>query len=253
MYKQFSDFYDKLVFDIDYEKYSNNIKKILSENNIYSGNILEIGAGTGNLTLELAKLKDFNILAFDNSLEMISHANEKLKKFGNVDYIYQDMFDFNFKLYGFDVVVSLLDVINYITEIEDLEYIFNSIYQSLNEDGVFIFDINSRYKLLEVLGNNTYVYEKDDIFYTWENTIDEGCDDIVYFDLNFFYKEEDGKYSRVYEEQVERYHSIDTIINLLTNSGFTNIEYFDEDGGEYIENKTQRILFSAKKQSLPNE
>ncbi len=247
MYKKFSDFYDQLVFDIDYEKYSNNIKRILSSNNIHSGKILEIGAGTGNLTRKLAKLGDFNILAFDNSLEMMSHATEKLKNFGNVDYIYQDMFDFNFNLYEFDAVVSLLDVINYITEIEDLEYIFNCVYKSLNNGGVFIFDLNSKYKLLEVLGNNTYVYEKDDIFYTWENTIDEEFDDLVYFDLNFFYREEDGKYSRVYEEQVERYHSIETITNILINTGFTNIKYFDEDGGEYKENKTQRILFCAKK------
>lgn len=247
MYKKFSDFYDQLVFDIDYEKYSNNIKKILSSNKIHSGNILEIGAGTGNLTKELAKISDFNILAFDNSLEMINHATEKLQNFENVDYIYQDMFEFNFNLYEFEAVVSLLDVINYITEIEDLEYIFKSIYESLKYGGVFIFDINSRYKLLEILGNNTYVYEKDDIFYTWENTIDEEFDDLVYFDLNFFYKEKDGKYSRVYEEQVERYHSIETITNILINTGFTNIKYFDEDGGEYIENKTQRILFCAKK------
>lgn len=247
MYKQFSDFYDQLVFDIDYEKYSNNIKEKLSLNKIYSGNILEIGAGTGNLTRELAKLGDFNILAIDNSLEMISHATEKLIGFNNVDYIYKDMFDFNYKLYEFDAVVSLLDVINYITEIEDLEYIFSSVYESLKEGGIFIFDINSRYKLLEVLGNNTYVYETDDIFYTWENTIDEEFDDLVYFDLNFFYKEADGRYTRIYEEQVERYHSIETISNILKNSGFTNIEYYDEDCGEYIENKTQRILFSAKK------
>lgn len=247
MYKQFSDFYDQLVFDIDYEKYSNNIKEKLFLNKIYSGNILEIGAGTGNLTRELAKLSDFNILAIDNSLEMISHATEKLIEFNNVDYIYKDMFDFNYKLYEFDAVVSLLDVINYITEIEDLEYIFSSVYESLKEGGIFIFDINSRYKLLEVLGNNTYVYETDDIFYTWENTIDEEFDDLVYFDLNFFYKEADGRYTRIYEEQVERYHSIETISNILKNSGFTNIEYYDEDCGEYIENKTQRILFSAKK------
>lgn len=247
MYKQFSDFYDQLVFDIDYKKYSNNIKEILFSNSIHSGNILEIGAGTGNLTRELAKLNNFNILAIDNSVEMMKHAIEKISEFENVDYLYHDMFEFNYKMYGFDAVISLLDVMNYVTEIEDLEYLFNSIYESLNDGGVFIFDINSRYKLLEVLGNNIYVYEKDNIFYTWENTIDEEYDDLVYFDLNFFYKEEDGKYNRIYEEQVERYHSIENIINILTNAGFTNIAYCDEDGGEYIENKTQRILFSAKK------
>lgn len=199
------------------------------------------------MTSELAKLSDFNILAIDNSSEMMVHAIEKLKDHDNVDLILHDMYELNFEMYSFDAVISLLDVINYVTEIDDLIYLFSGIYKSLNKGGVFIFDINSRYKLLEVLGNNTYVYEKDDIFYTWENTIDEEFDDIVYFDLNFFAKDKDGKYNRLYEEQVERYYSIETIVKLLKSIGFKDINYIDEDGGSFEENKTQRILFSCKK------
>ena len=245
MYKRFSDFYDQLVFDIDYNKYSNNIIEILSKNGIQNGQLLEIACGTGNLTEQLAKNEDFNILAFDYSSEMLNHAFTKLIDFENVNIVLQDMYKFNYELYEFDAVITLLDVINYITKKEKLEELFTNIYKSLKKDGVFIFDLNSRYKLLEVLGNNHYIYEKDDIFYTWENQLE---DNLVYFNLNFFIKDaKNNSYERFTEEQVERYYSIEEIIEILENTGFSEIEYFDEDGGKYKDNKTQRILFSAKK------
>lgn len=246
MYNKFSDLYDDLVFDIDYKKYANNIFNILEKCNLKNANLLEIGAGTGNLTLELAKDKSLRILAFDNSIEMLNHAYKKVKNFNNVNIIEYDMYKFPFSKFKFDAIISLLDVMNYIIDRTDLEGIFKDIYSSLNKGGVFIFDLNSRYKLKEVLGNNVYIYEKDNIFYTWENEIDEDDEDLIYFDLNFFIKEKD-KYTRIKEEQIERYYSIEFIINLLKRIGFSSIEYLDEDGGEFIENKTQRILFSAKK------
>lgn len=244
MYKRFSDFYDQLVFDIDYEKYSKNIIDILKENSINEGNILEIGCGTGNLTEQLAKNDKYQILAFDNSMEMLNYSFVRLSEYENVNVVLQDMYKFNYSLYEFDAIISLLDVINYITSKEKLIDLFSKIYSGLSENGVFVFDLNSRYKLLEVLGNNHFVYERDNVFYTWENHVEE---DLVYFDLNFFVKDKNGKYERIIEEQVERYYSIDEIVDVLKKVGFKSISYFDEDGGEYKECSTQRILFHAKK------
>ncbi|MDO5027418.1 MAG: class I SAM-dependent methyltransferase [Tissierellia bacterium] len=243
MYKEFSYYYDLLTFDIDYDKYASNIFKILQDHGIESGRMLEIACGSGNLTKRLAQ-KDFDILAFDNSLEMLNMAYDKLIDYGNVELISQDMFEFPYEDFEFDVVVSLLDVINYVIEEDKLEKLFSSIYSSLKKGGAFIFDLNSEYKLKEVLGNKTYVYEKDNVFYTWENSL-QG--DLVYFDLNFFVKE-NGLYSRFREEQVERYYPIEFIVNLLEKIGFSDITYVDEDGANgYKEKATQRILFKAIK------
>lgn len=241
MYNRFSDLYDKLVFDIDYIKYSDNIFQILQKNGILEGEILEIGCGTGNLTRQLAR-KNYNILAFDNSIEMLNVAFPKLIELENVNLVMQDMYKFRYKDYSFDAVISLLDVINYISDEKKLEKLFADIYSGLREGGVFIFDLNSYDKLINVLGNNTFVYEKDNVFYTWENRLE---DDLVHFNLNFFV-EEDGMYERISENQVERYYEIDFIVELLEKIGFKNIKFIDEDGGKYTE-KTQRILFSAKK------
>ncbi|MDO4779262.1 MAG: class I SAM-dependent methyltransferase [Tissierellia bacterium] len=241
MYNRFSDLYDKLVFDIDYIKYSDNIFQILQKNGILEGKILEIGCGTGNLTQQLAR-KNYHILAFDNSIEMLNVAFPKLIELENVNLVMQDMYKFRYKDYSFDAVISLLDVINYISDEKKLEKLFADIYSGLREGGVFIFDLNSYDKLINVLGNNTFVYEKDNVFYTWENRLE---DDLVHFNLNFFV-EEDGMYERISETQVERYYEIDFIVELLEKIGFKNIKFIDEDGGKYTE-KTQRILFSAKK------
>ena len=245
MYNKFSELYDLLTFDIDYEKYSENINNIIKNKSGQAKNLLEIGCGTGNLTKELASY-GYNILAFDNSSEMLNIAFPKLIELENVNLVMQDMYKFDYSQYKFDVIVTLLDVINYIRDEQKLEKLFSNIFEGLNFDGLFIFDINSENKLKHVLGNNTYVYEKDNVFYTWENTL-EG--DLVYFDLNFFVK--NGKtYERVKETQIERYYSISFIENLLTKIGFQNIEYFDEDTGKGITDQSQRILFKAEKGSI---
>lgn len=244
MYKRFSDIYDKLVFDIDYKKYSNNIFEILDKYDIKEGNILEIGCGTGNLTEKLAQNNNYFVQAFDFSEEMLNHAFTKTTQFNNVQIFKYDMYQFPYDNYQFDAIVSLLDVINYILEEDELFSLFKNIYSGIKEGGVFIFDLNSKYKLLNVLANNSFIYEYENIFYTWENYLE---DDIVEFYLNFFVKSENGLYERIEENQIERYYSIEYIINLLEKVGFKDIKYIDEDGGEFRKNKTQRILFSAIK------
>ena len=242
MYNRFSDYYDALTFDIDYKKYAQNIFNILKSKGKEKADILEIGCGTGNLTYQLAS-KGHNITAFDNSVEMLNIAFPKLIDFENVNLIMADMYKFNYQNYEFDAIITLLDVLNYILDENKLKKLFEDIYSGLKAGGCFIFDLNSEDKLLKVLANNTYVYERDNIFYTWENT-QEG--DLIEFNLNFFI-EEDGKYERFQERQVERYYPINYIIKLLQETGFKDISYIDEDSSKEYTEKTQRILFQASK------
>lgn len=243
MYKEFSNIYDLLTFDIDYKKYANNIFSILKDRGIEEGYILEMACGTGNLTKELAK-KDYEILAFDNSMDMLNIAFPKLIDEESVNLVYGDIFTFRPVGKSYDAIVTLLDVINYFTDEEDLVKIFQTAYRGLRKDGVFIFDLNSENKLKKVLANNTYVYEYEDVFYSWENEM-EG--DLIHFYLNFFIENEDGSYDRIEERQTERYYPIETIKSLLEDVGFHSITYIDEDTGGRITEKTQRILFSAVK------
>ena len=88
----------------------------------------------------------------------------------------------------FDLITSVLDSTNYITDIEGLKKYFKGVYDHLKDDGIFIFDINSYYKLSEILGNNIYTYSEEEVFYTWENVFEE---DLLSMFLTFFVKKGD--------------------------------------------------------------
>lgn len=243
MYNDFAYIYDTLVFDIDYDFYIKQILKKANENDIKTDRILEFGVGTGNLA---KKLSDYSkeYIGVDLSEEMLSVAYEKLINKDNIKLLSCDINDFETDK-KFNMAVSTLDTINYILEEDELLRIFKKINSLIEDGGLFVFDINSENKLKEVLGNNTYVYEYKNIFYTWQNFFDEE-ENIVDFLLDFFIKE-DGVYHRITEEQSEKIYPLDKIIELLKKSNFKKIDFIDFDTGLEIKSNTQRILIIAIK------
>ena len=159
----------------------------------------------------------------------------------NVNLIYYDMVEFE-NLGAYDLIVILLDSINYVTNPKDLEKLFANCYKNLKLGGLLVFDINSEYKMREIFGSNCYVYEYEDIFYTWDNFME---DDLVDMHLNFFIEDEDGKYNRIYEYQQERVYERYFIKDLVEKVGFSDIEVFDEDSMGNVKDDTLRILYQA--------
>lgn len=242
MYDEFSYIYDKLSFDLDYEKYAGNIKSLLEKHKIKKENMLELAAGSGMLTKYF--FADFkNIDALDISYDMLTVFANKYDP-ENVNLIHYDMVEFENEG-AYDLIVILLDSINYVTEKEDLVKLFKNSYRNLKEDGILVFDINSPYKIREVFGSNCYVYEYEDIFYTWDNFFE---DDLVDMHLDFFVENEDGSYRRIREFQQERLYEVGEIKQIIEDTGFKQIEIFDEDDMKDIREDSLRILFSAVKE-----
>lgn len=242
MYKDFSYIYDKLSFDIEYEKYAKNILNLVEKSNIKKESMLELACGSGMLThYFFDKFK--RIDALDISTDMLSVFKSKYDK-EHVNLISYDMVDFkNHNKY--DLIVILLDSINYVTNPKDLEKLIKNCYENLKDRGLLVFDINSEYKMREIFGSNCYVYEYEDIFYTWDNFL---ADDLVDMHLNFFVEKENGDYKRIYEFQQERIYGVDFVKKLLVKQGFKDIEIYDEDTFDKINEKSQRILFKALKE-----
>jgi SAM-dependent methyltransferase len=80
----------------------------------------------------------------------------------------------------FDLITCILDSTNYILSEEDLENYFKSVYKHLKDNGLFIFDINSYYKLTEILGNNTYNFDNEEDWKKSFAKIFKHCIDINY-------------------------------------------------------------------------
>lgn len=244
IYNKFASIYDELMMDFNYEDWFSYIERIFNKYEKNPRRVLEMACGTGNLSYYIAK-KGYNLTCFDLSEDMLSKAYEKLRRFKNVNLIRQNMIDFNLNR-SYDCVVSICDSINYITEKEDLLQTFKNVWNHLENDGIFIFDINSFYKLKYIIGNNTFVEDREEVFYTWQNYYDENKN-ICEFYLTFFYSEDGECYERFDEEHKEKAYKLDEIIELLEKAGFRNIDYFQAFGFEKPIEKTERINFVAIK------
>ena len=87
MYKEFAYIYDKLTFDIDYEEYSEVIKKELKKLDIKPESILELGIGSGNMTKYFYN-SSINYTGVDHSKEMLKICADK---FSNINIINEDL------------------------------------------------------------------------------------------------------------------------------------------------------------------
>lgn len=241
MYEDFSYIYDKLSFDLDYEGYADNILKLAKEYKIKKENMLELAAGSGMLTKYF--FDEFeNIDALDISPDMLNVFANKYDN-DNINLIYYDMVEFE-NPGKYDLIVILLDSINYVTDPKDLQKLFDNCYKNLKDEGLLVFDINSEYKMTQVFGSNCYVYEYEDIFYTWDNFYE---DDLVDMHLNFFVENEDGSYDRIYEYQQERIYRTNEVTKMVEQAGFKDVKTYDEDDFGNVKDDSQRILFSAVK------
>ena len=244
IYSRFANIYDELMVDFDYEDWFGYIRDIFDKYNKNPINVLEMACGTGNLSYYLAK-EGYKLTCFDLSSDMLSMAYDKLRKYKNVKIMNQNMIDFNLNQ-KFDSVIAICDSINYITEKEDLLKTFKNVWNHLEDEGVFIFDINSYYKLKSIIGDNTFVDDRESIFYTWQNHYDN-ITDICEFYLTFFISDDGENFERFDEEHREKAYRTEEIIELLKEVGFKNIDCFEAFTFEEPTDKSERINFVATK------
>lgn len=243
MYQDFAYLYDALQKDVPYEKFADYYEKIMEKFGNEKGLCLDLGCGTGNMTEELAK-RGFDMIGVDSSVDMLDVAREKACETGmNILYLNQDMTDF--ELYGtVNTVVSTLDCVNYITDKEALLKVFKLVNNYLDPKGLFIFDINSSYKIKNILGDNTYVSDDEDIFYSWQNSYD-GETKICTFYLTFFEKDEDVYY-RYDETHYERAYEVEELRELIESAGMEIVGIYDNLSFEAPDEKSERIFFVAR-------
>lgn len=241
-YKEFARIYDELInSDIDYLAFGNFILETCERYFVNKENYLDLACGTGNLTVNIF---NFFKLSFgvDMSMEMLTQAEKKVRNNScKPKFICQDICKLDINN-SFDLITCCLDSINYITEKDSLKELFFKVKEHLKPGGLFIFDINSYYKIKNILGNNTFTYDSEEVFYVWENRFE---DEIVDMYLNFFIKEGEA-YHRVEEEHSERAYSTDFIVQLLEAIGLECIELLDSYEQRQVSVETERITFVVR-------
>jgi len=247
MYADFAYIYDKLMYDIDYSLWADYIEKIFDRNNIRPKIVADLGCGTGSFCIEMCR-RGYDMIGIDMSEDMLSCALIKAMEANLPDekllLLNQDMTEF--ELYGtVDVIVSLMDSINYVVNIRKLKKMFKLVWNYLNNDGLFIFDINSIYKFENILNNNTFHYIDDDIAYIWENDYNKKSK-ICQFDITFFVR--DGELFRRFDEiHYERAYSIEELTSIATECGLKVENVYDSLTFNKPNDQSERIFFVLKK------
>lgn len=242
-YKELAKIYDELIYeDINYEDISKYIMKKCNEFGINPDSYCDLGCGTANLSVFLASNFKNNYLV-DLSNDMLMEAQSKLRnKRIKSKFILQDMSDLQLN-HKFDLITCALDGSNYILDEEYFENYLKCVYNHLKTDGIFIFDINSYYKLSHVLGNNIYTYNSEEVFYVWENIFE---DEIVEMNLTFF-KKIGELYERFEETHEERAYKEEYIEKVLDRIGFTVLEKHDGYTDEDVQDNSERIVYIIRK------
>ncbi len=248
-YGIFSSTYDILTENVHYEKIAKKICSLLRENGVDGGLLLDLGCGTGTLSFLLEK-EGFDIIGVDASEDMLMVANEKkYDEDSSALFLCQKAEELD--LFGtIDCAVSSLDTINHIDTIENVKKSLEKISLFMNMGGIFIFDMNTPYKHKSVLGNNTFIYDMDEVYCAWQNTYN-GNTKVTNIDLDFFIKNEDDEcYERYSESFCEYAYSIDKIKEILDKSGFKILGMYDDYSDEAVTDTTERITFIVKKTKI---
>lgn len=244
-YGEFAKIYDELIKeDIDYNLICDRIKELISIYNINNEDYLDLACGTGNVSSIMVKKFD-NTYLVDMSEDMLEMACFKfMEQNTKAMIVRQDMTKLNLN-HKFDLITCVLDSTNYILKDDELLDYFKGVYNHLKDEGIFIFDINSFYKLTNILGDNVFTYNEEDVFYTWENTLE---DNIVNMFLTFFVKDnESDLYERFEEEHNERAYKEEEIQEFLKKANLKVLNKFDGYSNNEVSQQSERILYVVGK------
>ena len=220
------------------------IIETLAQDGIRDGLVLELGCGTGTVTEMLADA-GYDMIGIDNSEEMLAEAMEKRAESGHdILYLLQDMQDF--ELYGtVRAVISVCDSMNYLTDEEDLEYLFALVNNYLDPGGIFVFDMNTPYKYREVIGNTTIAENREEGSFIWENCFDEESQ-VNEYALTLFIKEEDDLYRKHEEFHYQKAYEPERVKELLEEAGLKVEAIYDAFTREPVREDSERIYFIAR-------
>lgn len=243
-YDIFSRFYDRLTDNVEYERRADYFCSLLSASRKEKGILLDLGCGTGGISIEAAK-KGYDVIGVDLSIGMLNEARQKAMQ-ANVPLLLLNQSMDEIDLYGtVDFALCVLDGINHLDNAETVKRTFERVSLFMNPDGIFAFDVNTPYKHKEILGDNAFVYDLDELYCVWQNSYNE-ADGSVDISLDFF-EEEDGAYYRSTEYITERSYPLEDISKWLEEAGFEVIGIYDDMTLDPVRPDSEKAVFSAKK------
>ena len=211
--------YDGLMTDGSYRRRAAYLERRLEKSPISVRSVLDLACGTGTIACLLAK-RGYQVLAADGSQEMLTQAAAKAEGLEQPPlFLLQPMTRLQLAE-PVDAVICTLDSLNYLTRDRELRETFRRVRKWLKPEGLFLFDINTPYKLRRMDGE-LYMDETEDSVCVWRTFFSEKKQ-ICTYQVDLFRRRPDGAWDRQFEEHRERAWEKEAILAALKDAGFTS-------------------------------
>ncbi|WLR49911.1 class I SAM-dependent methyltransferase [Bacillus tianshenii] len=242
-YEGFAYLYDELMSDAPYDSWTEFVQKQANNYNIEGKRLLDLACGTGELSVRLAE-KGWVVTGADLSEDMLAVAQQKAHmKHLPITFLKQDMAKLS-QFEPFDIITIFCDSLNYLQTEEDVKETFSSVYENLTDNGLFLFDVHTVYKMKELFIGQTYASNDPAISFIWQCF--EGETPLtVEHDLTFFV-EDNGIYERFDETHVQRTYPEESYDEWLREAGFL-VEKKVYDFHSEKHDANERLFYVAKK------
>jgi ubiquinone/menaquinone biosynthesis C-methylase UbiE len=211
-------YYDTLMSFVNYPAWVTYIENILGLYNIQEEKIFDLACGTG-ICLELWSKRGYAVFGLDKSMDMLSVCKERFAHLqtGSVNLVNGDMRQFGFSS-KLPIITCLYDSLNHLITVDDLFSCLQSVYDTLDTGGIFIFDMNTIHCLRDEWGNSTFYRRDGNIDSIWSNTLDLATYTST---LKLTLKiEENGATKTVNEFHQERGYRLSLVKDMLAKVGF---------------------------------
>ncbi len=245
-YSYFAKYYDRLTENVDYSAKADYLISMMQKHGHDFGVTLDLACGTGSLTIEMKK-RGIDIFGADASADMLSEAQRKAYD-ENMQILFLRQKMQNLDLYAeMDTCICTLDSINHVTSRKQLLEVFSGVARFLSDNGLFVFDVNTIYKHRDILGDNCYIYDTDEVFCAWQNNYNAKNHKVI-ITLDFF--EPDGdKYVRSSEQFSERAYSNDELESLLGSAGLEVVSIYEDMSFSPPTETSQKEIFIVRKKN----
>ncbi len=231
--------YDVVMAHVDYEGWAAYVHRLLQRHHPEAREVLELGCGTGTLSLLLQPLGPYRYTPTDSASAMLDVARRKAK-IAEVP-IHFDEADFTQleATASADAVLLIYDGLNYLLKEEQVRALLRGVHQALRPGGVFIFDqstpansVNNSFEGEGILGSFGYVRRSR---YDEERRL--------HFTL--FGLQSDGR--RCMERHVQRAYTLEEIRALVEESPLDEEAAYHEHTTDPATPETERIHWVLRK------
>lgn len=247
MYGEFSNVYDRLMDDVDYDAWFAYYMALFARAGITAPRrAADICCGTGQFAVRLAE-RGIQTTGVDFSTDMLAAAQQNARARGvRANFIRMDAARLALHR-PVDIMLCACDGVNYLSTPAAAQAFFVRAYEHLVPGGALAFDVSTPYKLEHVLGGRAFGEDRGDVCYLWQNDYHEQSR-LCRMELTIFTREADGRYAKSTEHHLQRAHDAQELTLWLSKAGFTGIELFSGQSLEPPAPKDERIHIIARKQ-----